>query len=128
MLKPGDNLYFLIGIDALIDLPHWKQFRQLLDLTDFIVVSRPGFDSREVERTLPRELLDRRPRRNSRQIHLRRSTLHILPHVEVPVASTGIRKAIRQKRNIKGMVPPMVEEYILKEGLYQAAHQLRGGK
>jgi nicotinic acid mononucleotide adenylyltransferase len=73
-------------------------------------------------------MLDRRPRRNSRQIHLRRSTLHILPHVEVPVASTGIRKAIRQKRNIKGMVPPMVEEYILKEGLYQAAHQLRGGK
>jgi len=128
MLKPGDSLYFLIGLDALIDLPHWKQFRQLLDLTDFIVVSRPGFDSREVEKSLPRELLDQRPRRNSRQIRLRRTTLHILPHVEVPVASTDLRNAIRRKQSIKGMVPPMVEEYILKEGLYLAAHQLHGGK
>jgi nicotinate-nucleotide adenylyltransferase len=128
MLKPGDNLYFLIGLDALIDLPHWKQFRQLLDLTDFIVVSRPGFDSREIERALPRELLDQRPRRNSRQIRLRRSTLYILPHVEVPVASTGLREAIRQKQSITGIVPPMVEQYILKEGLYRAANRLHGGK
>lgn len=127
-LKPGDNLYFLIGLDALIDLPHWKQFRKLLDLTDFIVVSRPGFDSREVERSLPRDLLDRRPRKNSRQLRLRRTTLHILPHVEVPVASTDLRRAIQQKQNIEGLVPPMVEQYILKEGLYQKANQLRGGK
>lgn len=128
LLKPRDSLYFLIGLDALIDLPHWKQFRQLLDLTDFIVVSRPGFDSRKIESALPRDLLGRRPRRNSRQIHLRRSTLHILPRVEVPVASTDLRQAIREKQSIKGMVPPMVEEYILKEGLYRAANQLHGGK
>ena len=128
MLKPGDSLYFLIGLDALIDLPHWRQFRQLLNLTDFIVVSRPGFDSREVEKALPRELLDQRPRRNSRLIRLRRTNLYILPHVEVPVASTDLRKAIRQKQSIAGLVPPIVEQYILKEGLYRAAHQLRGGK
>ena len=128
MMKPSDHLYFLIGLDALIDLPHWKQFRQLLDLTDFIVVSRPGFDSREIERALPRELIDQRPRRNSRQIRLRRSTLHILRHVEVPVASTELRLAIRQNRSITGMVPPMVEQYILKEGLYRTANQLHGEK
>ena len=127
-LMPGDSLYFLIGLDALLDLPHWKQFRQLLDLTDFIVVSRPGFDSREVEKALPHDLLDRHPRRNSRQIHLRRTTLHVLPDVEVPVASTGLRQAIRQKQDIRGLVPPMVEQYILKEGLYRVATQLRGGK
>ena len=127
-LKPGDSLYFLIGLDALLDLPHWKQFRQLLDLTDFIVVSRPGFDSREVEKALPRDMLDQRPRKNSRQIRLRRTTLHILPDVEVPVASTSLRRAIDREEDISGMVPPLVEQYILKEGLYRAARQLRGGK
>ena len=128
MLKPGDTLYFLIGVDALLDLPHWKQFRELLALTNFIVVSRPGFDSREIEKSLPRELLDRRPRRNSRQVRLKKTTLHVLPHVEVPVASTDLRRAIQQKQSIKGMVPPMVEQYILKEGLYSPANSLRGGK
>ena len=126
-LKPGDNLYFLIGLDALIDLPHWKEFRRLLDLTDFIVVSRPGFDSREVERALPHDLLDRRPRKNSRQLRLRRTTLHILPHVEVPVASTDLRRALQQKQDIRGLVPPMVEQYILKEGLYRSVKRLYGG-
>ncbi len=129
MLKPGDELYFLIGLDALLDLRHWKQFRQLLDLTDFIVVSRPGFETHEVEKALPRDMIDnRRPRRSPRQIHLRHTTVHILPDVEVPVASTGLRRAIQQNQGIAGMVPPKVEQYILNEGLYKAAHQLRGGK
>lgn len=128
-LKSGDSLYFLIGLDALLDLPHWKQFRRLLDLVDFIVVSRPGFDSREIENALPRDLIDqRRARRDSRQIRLRRTTLHILPDVEVPVASTDLRRAIQRKQSIAGLVPPMVEQYILKEGLYGPANYLRGGK
>ena len=121
MLKSGDSIYFLIGLDALLDLHHWKQFRQLLDLTDFIVVSRPGFETREVEKALPRSMLDRWPRKDSRQIRLRHTTVYILPDVEVPVASTDLRRAIQQKKDIKGMVPPMVEQYILKQGLYQAA-------
>jgi nicotinate-nucleotide adenylyltransferase len=128
MLKPGDNLYFLIGLDALLDLHHWKKFRQLLDLTDFIVVSRPGFEIREVERALPRSMLGRQPRKDSHQIRLRHTTLYILPDVEVPVASTDLRRAIQQKQDIKGMVPHLVEQYILKQGLYQAATQVHGGK
>jgi len=129
LLKPGDSLYFMIGVDALLDLPHWKQFRRLLDLTDFIVVSRPGFDSREVEKALPRDLLDeRQARRSPCQIRLRRTTLHILPDVEVPVASRDLRRAIQQKQSIAGLVPPLVEQYILKEGLYSPANPLRGGK
>jgi nicotinate-nucleotide adenylyltransferase len=128
-LKPGDTLYVLVGLDALLDLPHWKQFQQLLDLADFIVVSRPGFDNRRIERTLPRKLLDQqRAKKNSRQIRLRHTTLHILPDVEVPVASTDLRRAIQQKQSIHGLVPTLVEQYILKEGLYRTANQLHGGK
>jgi nicotinate-nucleotide adenylyltransferase len=128
MLKPGDRLYFLIGLDALLDLRHWKQFRQLLGLTDFIVVSRPGFETREVERALPRSMLDQRPRKSSHQIRLRNSTVYILPDVEVPVASSGLRRVIQQKGDVTGMVPPVVEQYILKQGLYRTAPQIHGGK
>jgi nicotinate-nucleotide adenylyltransferase len=128
MLRSGDSLYFLIGIDALLDLPHWKQFRRLLDLTDFIVVSRPGFDSHEIERALPRDMVSsRRPRMSQREIILRRTTLHILPDVEVPVASTDLRRKIREGQSITGLVPPLVEQYILKEGLYKV-NRLHGGK
>lgn len=128
MLKSGDKLYFLIGLDALLDLRHWKKFRQLLDSTDFIVVSRPGFEISEVEKALPREMLGSRPRRGSQQVRLRHSTVYILPNVEVPLASTGLRRAVQQRQDISGLAPPLVEQYILKEGLYQAANKHRGGK
>ena len=128
-LKPRDELYFLIGMDAVLDLPHWKQFRRLLDLVNFIVVSRPGFDSREIQKVIPAEMLAA-PRRRAvaDQIRLRKTTLHILRGVEVPVASSDIRNSIRRNQSITGGVPPLVEQYILKEELYSSAQQRRGGR
>jgi nicotinate-nucleotide adenylyltransferase len=128
-LKSGDELFFLIGMDAFLDLPLWKQFRRLLDLVNFIVVSRPGFDSREIRKVIPPELLAMSRRRAvADRLHLRKTTVHILRGVDVPVASSDIRESIRQNRSITGDVPPLVEQYILKEGLYSSAQQGRGGR
>lgn len=119
-LKPADHLYFLIGIDAFLDLPQWKDYRRLLDLVDFIVVSRPGFSNVEIAKVLPIELLrNARVKTGPDKIPLRTSTLHILRGVDVPAASSQIRAAFRARRRMAGLVPPLVEEYILKEGLYR---------
>jgi nicotinate-nucleotide adenylyltransferase len=119
-LGSEDQTYFLIGVDAFLDLPHWKQYRRLLDTVNFIVVSRPGFSSREIWKTLPRGLLPPPTRKGvSRALRLRRTTLHVLSGVNSPVASHEIRKAVRTGRRVTGLVPPLVEEYILKEGLYR---------
>jgi nicotinate-nucleotide adenylyltransferase len=119
LLRPGDRLFFLLGVDAFLDLPHWKDYRRLLELLDFIVVSRPGFDSSEIQKVAPKELVLSGPsRKRPETIRLRYSTLHVLHGVDVPVASRDIREAIRAGRRITGLVPPLVEQYILKEGLY----------
>ena len=139
-LGKNDRLFFLIGVDAFLELPHWKEYRRLLDLVDFIVVSRPGFDSDEIRKvvseamtssgTAPHQLsaassLKRGLRGGAGQpdtIRLRHSTLHVLRGVHMPVASHAIRKAIGAGRSVTGLVPPLVEEYILKEGLYRPRH------
>jgi len=129
MLGPRDHLYFLTGVDAFLDLPHWRNFRGLLNLVDFIITSRPGFDSREIQSVAPRDLLaGRQTHPKAKQIPLRKTTLHVLRGVEVPVASRDIREAVREKRAIRGQVPPLVEQYILKEGLYRPGKQLLGGQ
>ena len=135
-LHEDDRLFFLIGVDAFLDLPHWKEYRRLLELVDFIVVSRPGFDVDEIRKVVPEEMsrpADRlhRPlvassvRRGSRggagrldAIRLRHRTLHVLKGVQMHVASHAIRQAIGSGRTVTGLVPRLVEEYILKEGLY----------
>jgi len=135
-LQKSDRLFFLIGVDAFLELPHWKEYRRLLDLVDFIVVSRPGFDSDEIRKVVAEAvtpsgaaqdhpLIPSSPRRGLRggvakpdTIQLRHSTLHVLRGVHMPVASHAIRKAIGVGQSVTGLVPPLVEEYILKEGLY----------
>ena len=123
-LGQRDRLFFLIGVDAFLDLPHWKQWRSLLDLADFIVVSRPGSDAGKIWSVLPPGMTLRAPDARSRelassiQIRLRKSTLRILRGVDMRVASRDIREAIGRGRRISGLVPPVVEQYIRKTSLY----------
>ncbi len=125
-MRAKDRIYFLIGVDAFLDLPHWKQYRRLLETVNFIVVSRPGFSSREIWEILPKGVALRAGGRHSpNEIRLRRTTLHVLSGVNSAVASHQIRKAVRAGCGVAGLVPPLVEEYILKEGLYRPG---RGGR
>jgi nicotinate-nucleotide adenylyltransferase len=121
-LGPHGHLFFLVGADAFLDLPHWKEYRRLLQTVNFIVVSRPGFSSHEIWKTVPRNLLrSARGTALPEEIRMKRTTLHVLWGVDVPVASRDIREAIRAGRRVTGLVPPLVEQYILKEGLYRPA-------
>ena len=46
-------------------------------------------------------------------------SLHVLEGVNSCAASRDIREAIRSGKRVAGLVPPVVEEYIFKEGLYR---------
>jgi nicotinate-nucleotide adenylyltransferase len=121
-LRPSDRLYFLIGVDAFLDLPHWKDYRQILDLVDFIVVSRPGYPNRKIREVVPPNLLHKRAKSSGgHTIHLLRSAVHVVRGIDTPVASSDIRDAVGAGRRVAGLVPPLVEEYIRKEGLYLPA-------
>ena len=118
-LRQHDRLFFLVGADAFLDLPHWKEFRRLLDAVEFIVVSRPGFEVDAIRQVAPPDLLPARrlaPRDGT--IRLRHGAIHLLHGVDAPVASRDIRQAVRARKPITGLVPKLVEEYIGKEGLY----------
>jgi len=118
-LRLHDRLFFLVGADAFLDLPHWKEFRRLLDAVEFIVVSRPGFDAEAIRGVPPPDLLPaRRLPQKAGTLRLRHGAIHILHGVDAPVASRDIRQAVRARKPISGLVPKLVEEYILKEGLY----------
>jgi nicotinate-nucleotide adenylyltransferase len=129
LLGHRDQPYFLIGVDAFLDLPHWKQFRRLLDLVNFVVVSRPGFDSREIYGVVPSGLIRKRQTTAaSSVVRLRHTTLYILQGVEVPIASHDIRQAVRRRKSVAAYVPPLVEQYILKAGIYRSPSRSRGGR
>jgi nicotinate-nucleotide adenylyltransferase len=121
-LHAQDRLYFLVGVDAFLDIPHWKSYETLLDSCDFIVLSRPGYRMEPLRLVIPPELLRRpkngHPSRDPHAVPLRRTTVHLLDSVRSHVSSTEIRRRRHHAQSIHGLVPARVEEYILQQALY----------
>src|SRR5205823_14410897 len=55
---PDTHLVFIIGLDAFLDLPSWKEPERLLESCDFAVVSRAGFQFKSLETLLILGVLD----------------------------------------------------------------------
>src|SRR5437868_3001261 len=127
-LKKADKLFFLIGIDAFLDLAKWRQPEALLQECEFIVASRAGYSLSDVAAALPASLrpsqkilrtFKRQPARG--ELALPGVTIHLLEGVNVPVSATRIRAAAARGRKLSRMVPSSVADYISKTRLYQPA-------
>ena len=117
------HLYFVVGADSFLDIPNWKDYETLLGLCDFIVASRPGFQVDTLKLVIPPELLARKGAPHApldpRAIALRRTVVYVLDTVSSHVSATEVRHRLDGNHSIHGLVPPRVEEYINKKGLYQ---------
>jgi len=97
-----EELFFLIGADAFADIESWRDYPAILDLTQFVVVSRPGFPVAELRRRLP-ALADR-------AIFIDAPT--------ADVSATSVRKRMAAGESIAALVPPAVRQHIERHGLY----------
>ncbi len=115
------KLYFLVGADSFQELPRWKDWEKLLEACDFIVVNRPGHSLKRLRQMIPRRLFGRQVgSEEANRIALRRTSIHLLRGVEVPVSSTTIRQRAARGLSLRGMVPRVVEEYIRQRKLYRS--------
>ena len=102
---PGTDLYFLMGLDSLADLPNWHEPTQLVELCNLVALSRPdsGFDWDKLEEELPSV----------------RWRVIFLPMPELQIASSMIQQRVRQGRPLRYQVLPQVEAYIHEHNLYR---------
>jgi nicotinate-nucleotide adenylyltransferase len=123
----GDRIYFIIGADAFLDIPMWKEYETLLGLCDFIVANRPGIRVEALRLVIPPDLMARGGVRKDVEAvhesnvvaHLTRTSVYLLDNVSSEVSATDIRRKRHREQNIHGLVSARVEEYILKQDLYQ---------
>ena len=99
------DIYFLMGMDSLRDLPTWHEARWLVDHARLVALSRHDveLDWGALERALPGV----------------RSRVTILDMPELEIASHVIQQRVRNGQPIRHMVPRAVEAYIKKHGLYR---------
>ncbi len=96
---PDKEFYFCIGSDSLENLSTWYRYKDLSKECMFMVAVRPGFNKEKVETDI-----------------LKRCKL--VPHKPVDISSTQIRQFIKEGKDISGLVPDSVKEYIHSNNLY----------
>jgi nicotinate-nucleotide adenylyltransferase len=125
-------LYFILGIDAFLEIASWRQPDVLLKSCHLVVTGRPGFNLHQ-HATIPlQQLSTRYPYLSFEQAEGETSAQ--LPRVRVSgtpyqifyrevtaldISSTQIRQRIQQERSIAYLLPETVEAYIRTYQLYR---------
>lgn len=103
--RPDDELYFITGADAVLEILDWKDPEELLEMATLIAATRPGY---------PLDKLSEITNRFSRQDRVK-----VMEIPAIGVSSSLVRERVAQGRSIRYLVPEGVERFIEKEGLYR---------
>lgn len=98
---PDAELFWIIGSDQYAQINRWYAIEELVELIDFIVLKRPGF-----------ELPEKCPVPNMR--------VHLLETPLMRESSTEIRSLIQAGKSIAEWVPAPVLAFIDRRGLYKS--------
>ncbi len=104
-MEPEDDLWLIIGMDSLVELPTWRQPERILQLARLAVVPRPGYGANlhELEKLLPGI---------SQRVSL-------IPTPELSISAENLRARVAEGYPIKYQLPEAVEDYIYQVGLYR---------
>jgi nicotinate-nucleotide adenylyltransferase len=102
----GCELVLILGQDALVDLPNWREPERIVALATLAVAHRGGAPLREAD-------LDALVPGLAGRV-----TWISMP--EIGVSATDIRERVAAGRSIRYLVPEGVRQYIEEHGLYRA--------
>jgi nicotinate-nucleotide adenylyltransferase len=119
-LYPEDELFFILGLDAFYDLPNWKDPEKLISSIDFIIVTRPGFDMKQIEASPFVESVPPVSHDIVSSIHLKNGRKAFVAGISAfDISSTEIRRLIREGKSVRYLLPESVEDYIQSHRLYR---------
>ncbi len=101
--NPGADLFFLLGRDALADLPNWHDPSAVVGLATLAVALREAVAASAEEDLALARL-------NARVVSVSMPV--------IGVSSTDIRERVANGKSIRYMVPDLVADYIETQGLY----------
>ena len=104
---PAATLFVLAGADSFLTLRGWRSPDRLLDLAEWIVVSRPEFPLSEPQ-LAPLALTA-----------AQRARVHLLTTVHENVSATELRQRLHAGDPCPGLLPPAVADYIQTHRLYR---------
>jgi nicotinate-nucleotide adenylyltransferase len=101
-LFPESDLFFITGVDAVLEIEQWREPFEIPLLCALVVVKRPGYDDDKLGK-LPAKI---------------RSSMIEINSAMLEISSTDIRRRVHEGQCIRYLVPDAVCAYIIKNDLY----------
>jgi nicotinate-nucleotide adenylyltransferase len=99
---PDASLYFITGVDAVLEIFQWKDPDELFSLATFIAATRPGYDMSGFEAA-----------------RAEGQDVRVMKIPALAISSTDVRARVASGRPIRYLVPEGVNSYVQKAGLYR---------
>jgi nicotinate-nucleotide adenylyltransferase len=114
------QIFFILGADAFAEIASWSRYPDVLDLANFVVVSRPGITLHSLRARVP-SAFDRRPPcppSGLRGLDSEKPRVILVEARTPDISSTDIRHRVRAGESLRGLVPDPVADYIQTNRLY----------
>ncbi len=117
------QFFFILGVDAFLEIDTWKNHERVLEQCKFVVISRKGYHLEDAKSVLDRKyaskMFDLSGMEKIKKHLVLSYKIFLLPFDALDVASTEIRERLRRNQSVAHMIPKPVANYIFENNLYQ---------
>lgn len=119
-LYKGDfELFFIIGMDAFLEIGTWKDHKALFEYAHFVVINRPGFQSEDIGPFLASLGVGfERENGGNKFMGPSGNRLIFKEGTLMDISSTDIRDRVVAGKTVRFLLPEAVREYIMENRLY----------
>ena len=125
---PEVDLFFIVGMDAFLEIKTWRNYKHLFDYAHFVVLSRAGFRNHGLEAIFS-DLDIKGSKMETENLFLAPSgkSITLITSTLMEISSTNIRNMVKEDKSIHFLVPETVRAYIIEKGLYLSDDSNRKG-
>jgi len=127
VLPKDTELYFILGLDAFLEIDTWKSYMDLFSLIPSIILTRPyagqidpGLRQHKIEDFIKSRISAGYKYDSSQSgfVHLEMEPLFLFDVTPLEISSSAIRNLIKRGCSIQFLVPDDVIDFIKTKGLY----------
>jgi nicotinate-nucleotide adenylyltransferase len=117
--NPQKQLFFIMGMDSLINFTTWHQWQDILSVCHLVVSSRPDYKMSSLNTEI-KAFVNQHLANNLDHIrHRQAGSIFINHDNNYPISSTDIRALLSQDKPIEKHLPDFISTFIRQQKLYR---------